>query len=208
VKDRLGRNGFADIVADIKDTRRSEGPMDTLDQLIARDRIHQLADRYALAVDGKDVDSIAALFVEDVDNGRYGPGRDGVKTFYDHALRDFHCSMHLVANHPIDFDDDHHAHGVVYCRAQHHVINPEHWFDMALAYFDTYERIGDEWFFRRRILKSWYRQEFGHPQHGTERVTTPVETEGPMRGIQLPEGFPTFESFWARNPRPLPEREA
>ena len=185
-------------------TLRSTYPR-ALDQLIARDRIHQLADRYALAVDGKDVDGIAALFVEDVDNGRYGPGREGVKTFYDHVLRDFHCSMHLVANHPIDFDDDHHAHGVVYCRAQHHVVKPEHWFDMALAYFDTYERVGDEWFFRRRILKSWYRQEFGHPEHGTERVTTPVETEGPMRGMQLPEGFPTFESFWARSPRPLPQ---
>jgi hypothetical protein len=26
-----------------------------------------------------------------------------------------------------------------------------------------------------------------------------------MRGMQLPEGFPTFESFWARSPRPLPD---
>ena len=59
-----------------------------------------------------------------------------MKRFYDQSLRNFHCSMHLVGNHVIDFDDDDHAHGVVYCRAHHHVLEPEHWFDVALAYFD------------------------------------------------------------------------
>jgi len=175
--------------------------MDALEELVARDRIRALAQRYALAVDGKDLDGLAALFVEDVDNGRYGPGREGVKTFYDHALRQFHCSMHLVANHVIDFDDDEHAHGVVYCRAQHHVLEPEHWFDQALAYWDTYERVGTGWLFRRRRLKSWYRQEFGHPEHGTERLVTAPGAEGPMRGAQMPEAFSTFEAFWSRRER-------
>ena len=92
-------------------TVNERGRMTALEEVIARDSIHQLADRYALAVDGKDIDTISRLFVEDVDNGRYGPGREGVKTFYDHVLRGFHCSMHLVGNHPIDFDDDDHARG-------------------------------------------------------------------------------------------------
>lgn len=179
--------------------------MDALDELIARDAIRQLAERYALAVDAKDVDTIATLFAEDVNNGRYQRGREGVKTFYDHILRGFHCSQHLVGNHVIDFDDHDHAHGVVYCRAHHHVLVPEHWFDMALAYFDTYERVGDEWVFRRRNLKSWYREEIGHRDHGTERVVTQPETEGPMRGPQLPEAFPTFGPYWSRPARPVPE---
>lgn len=178
--------------------------MDAFEELIARDKIRQLAHRYALSVDGKDLDGIAALFMEDVNNGRYGPGREGVKTFYDHVLRRFHCTVHLVANHVIDFDDDQHAHGVVYCRAQHHVLEPEHWFDQALAYWDTYELVGDEWLFRRRNLKSWYKQEFGHPERGIERVVTPPADEGSMRGVQMPEAFPTFEAFWARPPRDLP----
>jgi hypothetical protein len=178
--------------------------MDAIDELLARDRIRQLAQRYALGVDGKDLGGIAVLFAEDVTNGRYGPGREGVKTFFDHALRAFHCSMHLVANHVIDFDDDDHAHGVVYCRAQHHVLEPDHWFDQALAYWDTYERIGDDWYFRRRNLKSWYRQEFGHPDHGTERVELAGETAGPMRGSQMPYAFPTFDAFWARPPATPP----
>lgn len=178
--------------------------MDALEELIARDRIHQLADRYAVYVDGKDLDSLSELFAPDVTNGRYGPGREGVKTFYDNILRAFHCSMHLVANHVIDFDDDDHAHGIVYCRAHHHVLEPEHWFDLSLAYWDTYERIDGEWYFRRRQLKSWYRQEFGHPEHGTERVEATEGREGPTRGTRMPEAFPTFEAFWSRSPRPIP----
>jgi hypothetical protein len=178
--------------------------MDALEELIARERIYQLAFRYALAVDGKDLDSLAALFAEDVSNGPYGPGREGVKTFYDHSLRRFHCSMHLVSNHVVDFDDEDHAHGVVYCRAQHHVLDPEYWFDHALAYWDTYERVADTWLFRRRKLTSWYRQEFGHPEHGSERVISEAQDSGPMRGSQVPHAFPTFDAFWSRPPRPLP----
>jgi hypothetical protein len=178
--------------------------MTAIEELLARDKIRQLAQRYALAVDAKDLEGIATLFVADVDNGRYGSGREGVKAFYDQALRRFHCSMHLVANHIIDFDDEDHAHGVVYCRAHHHVLEPAHWFDEALGYWDSYERVGDDWFFRRRKLKSWYHQEFGHPQHGTERVEPAPVTSGPMRGSRMPEAFPTFEAFWSRAPRPLP----
>jgi ketosteroid isomerase-like protein len=171
--------------------------MEPLQELIARDGIRQLAQRYALAVDGKDLDALAALFVEDVDNGRHGPGREGVKRFYDRSLRNFHCSMHLVANHVIDFDDDDHAHGVVYCRAHHHVLDPEHWFDQALAYWDTYERQDDRWLFRRRRVRLWYRQRFGHPDHGPERVTATAGASGPSRGPQMPEAFTTFETFWS-----------
>lgn len=175
--------------------------MDAIQALVARDGIRQLAERYAIAVDGKDIDGIATLFVDDVDNGRFGKGPDGVKRFYDHSLRKFHCSMHLVGNHVIDFDDDDdHAHGVVYCRAQHHVLEPEHWFDMALAYFDTYEQVGGEWRFRRRRVRSWYTQEFGHPEHDTARVAATLLTSGPQRGACMPDAFPTFDEFWSRPP--------
>ena len=182
--------------------------MDAVEELVARDKIRQLAERYAIGVDGRDLDALAALFMDDVENGRYGPGREGVKTYYDHVLRRFHCTMHLVANHVIDFDDDHHAHGVVYCRAHHHVPDPEHWFDMALAYWDTYERVGDDWFFRRRNLKSWYTQYWGHPDHDILREEAESESSGARRGTQMPEAFPTWSSFDEHPPRPLPDRAA
>jgi hypothetical protein len=182
--------------------------MDAVEELVARDKIRQLAERYALGVDGRDLDALAELFMADVDNGRFGSGREGVRTYYDHVLRRFHCTMHLVANHVIEFDDDHHAHGVVYCRAHHHVPEPDHWFDMALAYWDTYERVGDDWFFRRRHLKSWYTQYWGHPDHGVEREHSVSETTGARRGTQMPEAFETWASFDERPARPLPDRGA
>jgi hypothetical protein len=180
--------------------------MDAIEELLARDGIRQLAARYALAVDAKDVDGIARLFVDDVDNGRYGPGREGVKLFYDQSLRKFHCSMHLIGNHVIDFDDDDTAHGIVYCRAHHHLLQPEHWFDEALAYFDSYERVDGDWRFRRRRVRSWYRQEVGHPDNGAHRVPATIAGSGPKRGARMPEAFSTFDAFWSREPlvRPTP----
>jgi hypothetical protein len=176
--------------------------MDVIQEWVAREQIRDLAFRYALAVDAKDIDTLATLFVEDVQNGRWGDGREGVKTYYDNVLRRFHCTMHLVANHVVDFDDDSHARGIMYCRAHHHVPDPDHWLDKALAYWDTYERVDGRWLFRRRRVKSWYTQEFGHPTHGTERV----ETE--PGAARLPDAFDTFDEFWARAPRPTPGRTA
>lgn len=178
--------------------------MDNLGHLIAKDSIRDLPLRYAVAVDAKDIDAVAELFVPDVDNGRFGPGRDGVRRFYDQALRKFHCSMHVVANHVIEFQDDDHANGIVYCLAHHHVLEPEHWFDEALAYFDTYERVGGEWLFRQRRLRSWYRQHAGHPELGDARVGAPIEVSGPKRGARMPEAFPTFDAFWSRAPLDQP----
>ena len=174
--------------------------MDSVEQLVARDAIRQLAHRYAVAVDGKDLEALAALFVPDVDNGRYGAGPEGVRRFFHQALRNFHCSMHLVGTQVIDFDDEDHAHGIVYCFAQHHVTEPEHWFDEALAYWDRYERVEGAWLFRRRRLRSWYRQLIGHPEQGTGRVATVAPTSGPQRGGRMPEAFPTFEAFWSSGP--------
>lgn len=179
--------------------------MDALEELIAREHIKQLAVRYALAVDAKDLDALATLFPEDVNNGRYGPGADGVRRHFDHVLRRFHCSMHMIGNHLIDFDGPERAHGVVYCRANHHVLEPEHWWDMALAYWDTYERHGDSWFFRRRKAAPWYTQPFGHPTESPVRSIPEVAEEGSMRGARMPDAFGTVDAFWARPPMGLPE---
>jgi hypothetical protein len=171
--------------------------VDDLARLVAKDAVRDLALRYAIGVDGKDLDGIAELFVPDVDNGRFGPGRDGVRAFYDQSLRKFHCSIHVVATHLVELTGDDHATGIVYCTARHHVLEPEHWFDEALAYWDAYERVEGAWLFRRRRLRSWYRQHHGHPELGDERICAPIEASGPKRGARMPEAFPTFEPFWA-----------
>ena len=167
--------------------------MDAVQELVARDQIRQLAERYSLAVDGKDLDGVVAMFTEDVDFGQFGTGREGARNRYDTDLRKYHCTMHFVGNHVIDFDDDDHAHGVVYCRAYHHVPEPDHWFDIAVAYWDTYERVGDEWLFRQRQPRVWFRQPWGHPDE-------PSGERSHVGGTQMPEAFPTWAQFWERPP--------
>ena len=79
---------------------------------------------------------------------------------------------------------------------------------MSLACWDNYERHGARWYFRRRNLKSRYRQEFGHPEHGTEGVLSQAGTQGPRRNSRSPEAFSTFEAFWSREPAPIPSRQS
>lgn len=161
--------------------------MNEIDELIARNKIGQLVQRYSVAVDGRDLDGISELFVDDVRNGKYGVGRDGVKTYYDHILRHARISIHFVGNHVVDFDDDDHARGIVYCIA--YGISPERqeWIDDKFAYWDDYERAGSHWLFRRRDLRQW----------------GPIEGAGTQR-IGMPEAFPRFAEFWTKAPRLLP----
>ena len=91
-----------------------------IDRVESHLAIQQLAARYALAVDSKDVDGVVSLFVEDVNaGGSWGTGREALTRFYGDALSHFYRSMHLIAGHVIAFDDGDHAHGVVHCRAEH-----------------------------------------------------------------------------------------
>jgi ketosteroid isomerase-like protein len=181
---------------------QEENSMDALEDLIARSKIQQLVQRYALAVDGKDLDGIAELFPEDVDNGRHGVGREGVKNFYDQVFRGSRASVHFVGNHVIEFDDADHAHGVVYCQDYGQDRQSDAWHDMTIAYWDFYERHGDDWLFRRRIMKRWSRP--------AAVLATPEAADSTpallKRGVELPEYFPHHDDFLARPPRPLPGR--
>ena len=88
---------------------------DRLSRMESLASIQQLAYRYALAVDSRDTVALADLFVPDV---RVGPdtGRAALARWFDQILRRPGASVHLVANHIIDFDDPSTASGVVYCR--------------------------------------------------------------------------------------------
>src|SRR6185436_19259976 len=59
-----------------------------VDRLLAYEEIRQLAARYAVATDARDLDALVALFVDDVRVGRELRGRDALKAFFDQSLRD------------------------------------------------------------------------------------------------------------------------
>ena len=166
------------------------------DSLLARiDRIEstlaiqQLPIRYALAVDGRDIEAWIALFVEDVDCGRFGRGRNALRRSIEGPLATFYRSIHQICGHRIEFTDADHATGRVYCRAEHEV--GDRWIVMAICYFDDYARWGGEWSFVRRRERHWYAVDAldrpGPPFHRWD--THPAE-------VKLPASFPNWNAFW------------
>ena len=128
--------------------------MDPLAELLARDRIRQLAERYAVAIDARDLDALIALFVPDVDCGRHGRGREVLRASFTRQLRGSGPTVTLVANHVIDFDDGAHACGVVYAIVE--AARPEGWIRQAIRYDDRYERRSDQWLFVKREHHLFY----------------------------------------------------
>ena len=61
--------------------------MDDVTRLFAYEEIRQLAARYALAIDSRDLDALAALFVDDVRVGQELQGRKALKEDFDRQLR-------------------------------------------------------------------------------------------------------------------------
>ncbi len=82
-----------------------------LDRVESQLAIQQLPMRYALAIDSRDLDSWVQLFVEDVDCGSHGVGRDALKRFIDPTVRTFYRSQHQICGQTVDFIDDDHATG-------------------------------------------------------------------------------------------------
>jgi hypothetical protein len=90
---------------------------DRLDRIESSLAISQLPSRYAMALDARDLDALVALFVDDVEAGEHGLGREALKRWYDGVLRRYR-SIHLICGHEFDLLDADHATGSIYCRAE------------------------------------------------------------------------------------------
>jgi hypothetical protein len=86
-----------------------------LDRMESLAAIQQLPVRYAMSLDSRDMDTLVGLFVPDVRVGRDASGREALKAWFTPTMQVMRTSIHLVANHIVDFDDADHAGGVVYC---------------------------------------------------------------------------------------------
>ena len=75
-----------------------------IDRLESLAEIHQLPQRYGLAVDSRDLDTLVSLFVPDVRVGRNEQGRGALKEWFRDSLSRMKSTVHFVGNHVIDFD--------------------------------------------------------------------------------------------------------
>lgn len=168
--------------------------MDALARLVAHEDIRQLAARYALAIDSRDLDTLVGLFVDDVQVGRHELGRDALRRQFDASLRDIGVSILLVGTHVIDVIDGDAATGHVYCHAQ--ILDGDRWIHQAIVYRDTYARRDGAWYFVRRIHELFYGEAAATNPLDQPPAHWPANHAG--RGT-LPERWATWRAFWAEN---------
>lgn len=160
-----------------------------LRRLEARAAIGQLPIRYALAVDGRDLDSWLALFTPDVYLGRHGRGRDALRALIEPQLGWFYRSVHQIVGHEIELLDEESARGRVYCRAEHEV--GDRWIVMAICYLDDYRQHDGDWLFSRRRELHWYAADGDRPPQRDAFAGWPVSG-----APTLPAAFPRWQEFW------------
>ena len=164
-----------------------------IDRMESLASIRQLAFRYALCLDSRDMQTLVSLFPQDVRVGRGESGRDALERWFRETMSAMRTSVHLIGNHIIDFDDADHAHGIVYCRDELERPDTGLWQVGVLQYWDRYVRIDGEWFFERRKFHRFYIVDaLTRPRHGAGLEDNPLTT------IQLPDAFPTWNEFWRR----------
>jgi ketosteroid isomerase-like protein len=158
--------------------------------LVAIAEIQQLAFRYAIALDARDLDRLVSLFVDDVRVGA-GCGREALRASFEQQLRPLGVTILHVANHEIDVADGDHATGIVSCRAE--LEMGDRWVVQSIQYHDTYERRGGTWLFARRKHLLYYGADMLERPIGLAAAHWPASAVG--KG-ELPESLPTWQAFY------------
>jgi hypothetical protein len=160
-------------------------------RLLAYESIRQLAARYAVATDRRDIDSLVALFVPDVRVGRDTYGREALRENFAEQLHGIGVSILNVGTHQIDLIDEDHATGHVYCKGE--IQDGTRWIHQAIRYDDTYERRDGEWLFVRRRHLLFYGAEVGVNPLTLPPANWPEHHDG--LGT-LPYSEDTWKAFW------------
>jgi uncharacterized protein (TIGR02246 family) len=166
-----------------------------IERLEALDAIRQLAAKYALALDMRDMDAMVGLFPADIQVGKSASGRAALRAYMDRTLRSpFTGTSHHVGGHIIEFDDSDHARGVVYSKNEHET--GDEWVIMQMMYVDDYVRQDGDWFFARRLPLYWYATDLNKPPIGLNKMRWPGTewTDGGFHKL-----FPSFAEYWARS---------
>jgi hypothetical protein len=162
-----------------------------VERLLAYEEIRQLAARYALSLDSRDLDTLVSLFVDDVRTAA-GTGRDALRQDFETSLRAIGISILNIGTHVIDLVDADHATGSVYCKGE--IEDGDRWIHQAILYQDRYERRHGAWLFVRRKHQLWYGAEVGVNPLTLAPANWPEHHDG---SGTLPEDWATWREFWA-----------
>jgi len=159
-------------------------------EVLAHEEIRQLAARYAVAVDSRDLDALVSLFVTDVQVGRDQVGHAALRSAFSSSLAAVGVTILQVGTHVIELAGADHASGVVYCTGE--VQEGDRWIRQAILYRDTYRCELESWRFVRRVHELWYGVELANPLEQNP-ADWPARSSG--RGT-APESWPTWGRFW------------
>lgn len=164
----------------------------TVRNLMAREEIRELAYRYAAAIEARDPDAMADLYVPHARFGRYGSGRAGVQRLMSESLESGVFAVILVANHLIEIDDESNARGQVWAQCFAHT-HRDGFVEQLIKYEDRYQRDQGRWRFLHRRHRLHY---------GVARPVSPMTqqaAEWPRRQVgvgDLPLADPAFAAWW------------
>ena len=179
----------------------NSGAVPTVRDLLAREEIRQLPYRYAAAIETRDVDAMADLFVPHARFGAYGDGRDGLRRLMSHSLDTNVFAVILVANHLIELDDEDHGHGQVW--AQCFAQTGDGFVEQLIKYEDRYERYAGQW----RFLHRRHRLYYGVTRHTSPLTQQAAEWPRSQTGVgDVPLADPVFVAWWKDPTRPDRER--
>ena len=165
------------------------------ERLLAYEEIRQLASRYAIYLDARDLDQLVGLFVKDVRVGREHVGRDALRADFETSLRQVGVTFLNVGNHAIEFEDADHASGIVYCRGEIQDGGPDGdaWIVQAIQYHDRYQRRDGHWFFVRRKHYLVY----GAPIGTNPLTLAPANWPASQTGMgSHPQALASWQAFW------------
>lgn len=147
-----------------------DGAVDSEDRMALRD----LVERYAMAVDARDIDTVVGLFTDDgvmlshLDPGTEETpferrGRAQLRRALERGLARYRSTTHVIGGQVIELDGSG-GRGTTACLA-HHVYDAEDGAErllvMAIRYHDRYVKAGGRWRFGERRLKLEWRHD--HP---------------------------------------------
>lgn len=164
-----------------------------------RDEIRQLAYRYAWALDSRDMDEIAELFVTDE---TAGITKEKWRQRFTRSMSGVRVTILLVGNHLIEFDGADEAHGLVYCRGYIEPVDDPptgRYLEQAILYRDTYRRVNGVWQFVARIHELWYGVETAERPLAQPLANWPEHHHG--LGT-VPYAEPNWQSFWQQAGKP------
>ncbi len=165
-----------------------------IERLEAIEEIKQLAAKYSLSLDMRDLDMHVNLFLPEVKVGKDKVGRAHLKAWVDDTLRNqFTGTSHHLGQHIIEFESPTEAIGVVYSKNEHET--GDEWVIMQMLYWDNYVKHTDgRWYFKRRLPCYWYATDLNKPPIGDDKMRWPGRE--PYSGT-FHDLFPSWQAFWS-----------